>query len=261
MELVLLCLASVAAGAINAVAGGGTLLTFPTLYAVLGTSGEMARLANCTSTVALLPGALSAAWGYRSELQSARQWLNRLALPSLLGGIVGSLLLTELSPDTFKVLVPWLILTAALLFALQPQVARWTGIGQSHAAPSRGGLAAIIGFQFLVAVYGGYFGAGIGILMLSSLAMMGLSDIHVMNGLKIVLNALINGVSVVWFIYRGDVEWRYAAIMAVAAIAGGYLGARGAKRLDKNVVRRVVVAIGLGLAAWEFYRQLAGIGT
>ena len=202
LDLVLLCLAAAAAGAINAVAGGGTLLTFPALFAVLGTTGEAARLANCTSTVALLPGALAAAWGYRREVRESRQWLLRLAIPSLLGGALGSLLLTELSPDTFKVLVPWLILTAALLFALQPQVSRWTGIGQSHAAPTRAAVAGIIMFQFLVAVYGGYFGAGIGILMLSALAMMGISDIHMMNGLKIVLNALINGVSVVWFIWR-----------------------------------------------------------
>ncbi|HEY1598203.1 MAG TPA: sulfite exporter TauE/SafE family protein [Pirellulales bacterium] len=253
-DTILLCLAAAAAGAINAVAGGGTLLTFPALFAVLGTSGEAARLANCTSTVALLPGAFAAAWGYRREVAMSRQWLAWLTIPSLLGGILGSLLLTELSPDMFKQLVPWLILTAAMLFALQPQVARWTGIGQAHGVPSRAAIAGIVFFQFLVAIYGGYFGAGIGILMLSALAMMGLSDIHVMNGLKTVLNALINGVSVVWFVYRGDVDWHYASIMAVAAIVGGYCGASVSRRLDKNMVRKVVVVIGFGLAAWEFYQ-------
>jgi len=253
---VVLCLAALAAGAVNAVAGGGTLLTFPTLYVVLGTTAEAARLANCTSTVALVPGALASAWGYRSELGAARRWLIWLTPPSLLGGLAGSALLTELSPDTFKVLVPWLILTAALLFALQPQVSRWTGIGQSHALPSRKTMVAIAAFQFLVSVYGGYFGAGIGILMLSALAMMGLSDIHVMNALKTVLNMFINGVSVVWFIWRGDVEWRYASMMAVAAIIGGYCGARIARRLDRNLVRKGVVAIGFTLAACEFYRQV-----
>ncbi len=255
LDLILLCAASVAAGAVNAVAGGGTLLTFPALYAVLGTSGEAARLANCTSTVALVPGALAAAWGFRRELAASRQWLRWLAVPSLLGGIVGSALLTEFSPDTFKVLVPWLILVAAVLFAVQPQVAKLMGIGQTHSAPSGGTLAGIIGFQFLVAVYGGYFGAGIGILMLSSLAMMGISDIHVMNGLKIVLNALINGVSVVWFIWRNEVKWEYAAIMAVSAIVGGYLGASVSRRLDRNLVRKGIVVIGITLAAWAFYRQ------
>jgi uncharacterized membrane protein YfcA len=255
-DAVLLCLAAMAAGAINAVAGGGTLLTFPALYAVLGSSGEMARLANCTSTVALVPGALAAAWGYRRELAASRQWLAWLAGPSVAGGLVGAALLTELPPDTFKVLVPWLILIAAMLFALQPQVSRWTGIGQSHAPPTHITLTGIILFQFFVAVYGGYFGAGIGILMLSSLALMGLADIHVMNGLKTVLNMLINGVSVVWFIWKRDVDWRYASMMAVAAVVGGYLGAHVARRTDKNLVRKGIVAIGFALAVWEFYRQM-----
>lgn len=255
---ILLCLAAAAAGAINAVAGGGTLLTFPALYAVMGPAAEMARRANCTSTVALVPGAIASAWGYRSELAATRQWLAVLALPSLVGGLVGSALLTELSPETFKVLVPWLILTAALLFALQPQFTRWTGIGLPHEAPSRKTIAAICVCQFAVAVYGGYFGAGIGILMLAALALMGLSDIHAMNGLKTVLNLLINGVSVVWFVVKGDVDWYYAVMMAVAAVIGGYGGARIARRLNRNLVRRSVVAIGFALAGYEFYRQIAG---
>ena len=159
LEDALLCLAAVAAGAINAVAGGGTLLTFPALYHVLGASGDMARLANCTSTVAPVPG-VAAAWGYRRELAQSRRWLAWLTGPSLVGGLVGAALLTELSPETFKVLVPWLILVAAVLFALQPQVSRWTGIGQSHAPPSRATIVGIMFFQFLVAVYGGYFARG-----------------------------------------------------------------------------------------------------
>ena len=262
LQNVLLCLAAIAAGAINAVAGGGTLLTFPALYEVLGASSdasgiaEAARLANCTNTVALVPGALAAAWGYRRELAASRRWLLWLSGPSLIGGLVGAALLTELSPDTFKALVPWLILMAALLFALQPQVARWTGIGQSHAQPTRAALIGIVCFQFLVAVYGGYFGAGIGILMLSALAMMGIADIHIMNGLKTALNALINGVSVVWFVWKRDVNWHYALMMAVAAIVGGYFGARVARRLDRDLVRKGIVAIGFALAAWEFYRQV-----
>jgi uncharacterized membrane protein YfcA len=260
-ENLLLCLAALAAGAINAVAGGGTLLTFPALYAVLAASSdasgmaEAARLANCTNTVALVPGALAAAWAYRGEVVDARRWLFWLAAPSVIGGLAGAALLTELSPDTFKTLVPWLILTAAVIFALQPTLARWSGIGQSHAPPSLAAIGGIVLFQFLVAVYGGYFGAGIGILMLSALAMMGLADVHVMNGLKLVLNALINSVSVVWFVWRGDVNWEYAPMMAVAAIVGGYLGARLARRLDRNLIRKLVVAVGLALAASEFFRQ------
>jgi len=251
--------AALAGGAINSVAGGGTLLTFPALQAVLGSSAAMIRVANYTSTVALMPGSLAGAWGYRRELAQSRRWIMLLAAPSLLGGIVGSLLLTELPAEAFAGLVPWLILTAALLFALQPRLARWLGIGQPHAEPKRSTVVGIVLFQFLVATYGGYFGAGIGILMLAALAMMGLQDIHVMNGLKTLFASLINGVSAVWFTVRGDVEWRSAGIMMVSAIAGGYLGARVARRLNRNVVRNGVVAIGVLLAAAEFSEQFLGL--
>ena len=128
--------AALAGGAINSVAGGGTLLTFPALQAVLGSSAAMIRIANYTSTVALMPGSLAGAWGYRRELSQNRRWIALLAAPSLLGGIVGSLLLTELPAETFAGLVPWLILTAAALFALQPRLARWLGIGKPHAEPN-----------------------------------------------------------------------------------------------------------------------------
>ncbi|MBI2826891.1 MAG: sulfite exporter TauE/SafE family protein [Planctomycetia bacterium] len=257
MSDALLCLAAVVAGAINSVAGGGTLLTFPALYAVLGHSAAAARFANCTSTVALMPGSLAGAWGYRRELAQSRRWIVWLAGPSLLGGMVGSMLLTELPAEGFQILVPWLILTAAVLFAAQPRLGRLLGIGRPHAVPSRATIAGIIVFQFLVAVYGGYFGAGIGILMLAALAMMGLADIHAMNGLKTLFASLINGVSVVWFIWRQEVDWRYAWMMIISAVIGGYLGATVARRLDRDVVRRGVVLIGLALAAWEFYRRLS----
>src|SRR5205807_3656645 len=135
-------------------------------------------------------------------------------------------LVTELDPKYFEALVPWLLLTAAALFLFQPAIARLTGIGKSHELPNSRTRFGIIAFQFLVAVYGGYFGAGIGILMLSSLSLMGISDIHEMNALKTLLAVVINGVSVAIFIYGKIVNWRYALVMAVAAIAGGYCGAR-----------------------------------
>jgi len=247
-----LCASAVVGGAVNSVAGGGTLLTFPALFAVLG--AEAAVVANATSTVALFPGSLAATWGYRRELAGARRWIALLIGPSLLGGLFGSLLLVMLPDRSFNALVPWLILAAAVLFAGQPTTARWTGVGQAHAPPTSWKAAGVVAFQFLVAVYGGYFGAGIGILMLSALAMIGLSDIHRMNGLKTVFAAAINGVSVVVFMVRGKVDWRYAPAMIVAAIVGGYLGARVARRLDRNLVRRAVVVIGFALAAWYFVR-------
>jgi uncharacterized membrane protein YfcA len=249
-----LCLAAAAAGAINAIAGGGTLLTFPALFAALGSSAEAAVVANATSTVSLVPGSLAALAGYRHEIRQERRWASLLLVPSLIGGFVGSLLVVLLPSEIFKATVPWLILTAAVLFALQPQIARWTGIGKPHLQNPRV-MAGAIAFQFLVAVYGGYFGAGIGILMLSALAMMGLDDIHRMNAVKTLLAAVINGTSVIVFAATGIVHWPYALAMAVSASIGGYLGAHAARRVDRTIVRAVVVAIGFTLAGYYFYRQ------
>jgi uncharacterized membrane protein YfcA len=247
-----LCLSALAAGAINSVAGGGTLLTFPALTAVVSPV-----LANGTSTVALVPGSAAGAWGYRGEFRAVRRWALLLAGPSLVGGAVGTLLVTEFPESYFNALVPWLILTAALLFLLQPALTRLTGLGKPHAPPSAAARAGVIAFQFLVAVYGGYFGAGMGIMMIASLSLMGVGDIHRANALKTFLAACINGVSVAVWVLKDKVRWDLAPGMAVAAIVGGYLGARLARRLPKDVVRWVVIAIGFGLAAYYFYKQVA----
>ncbi len=186
------------------------------------------------------------------------RWTLALIAPSLVGGLIGSLLVVAW-PQAFSVLVPWLILTAALLFALQPRISRWAGVAQGpggeSATPHRWQLAAAVTLQFFVSVYGGYFGAGIGILMLSVLGFMGLSDINEMNALKSLLNALINGVSVIVFAACGKIHWQLALVMAVASIIGGYGAARIARRLNRVLVRRTVVVIGFGLAVFYFYRQ------
>jgi uncharacterized protein len=256
LEMAALAAAAAAAGAVNAVAGGGTLLTFPALVAILGgEAAEAAVVANATSTVALFPGSLAAMAGYRREIWLTRSWASLLLLPSLLGGVAGALLVTELPAESFKLLVPWLILTAALLFAIQPTVTRRLGLGASPDAPGPRKVAFVAMFQLLVAVYGGYFGAGIGILMLTALAVMGLRDIHEMNGLKTLLATAINGVAVVVFIAKGTVDWPLASLMALSAIAGGYAGAHVARRLDRGLVRRVVVLIGFSLAAYYLWKQ------
>lgn len=253
-----LSLSALAGGCVNAIAGGGTILTFPALIAALTPLGAAAAvMANATSTTALVPGSFAGAWAFRRELRPARRWIILLAAPSLIGGIAGSLLVTQLDPKIFGALVPWLILAAALLFALQPVLTRRKNL-DAAAPPSIRAQAAIVVFQFFVAVYGGYFGAGIGILMLSSLGMMGLANIHQMNAVKNVLAACINGVSVIVFVLSGNVVWPYAAVMAVAAVIGAYLGGRFARRLPKQVVRGIVTAIGFTLAGYYFYRQFAG---
>ena len=155
-------------------------------------------------------------------------------------------------------LSPGSILTAALLFLLQPTLTRFTRFGKKHDPPPTAAWAGILVFQFLVAVYGGYFGAGIGILMITSLSLMGTGHIHETNALKTFLAACINGVSVVVWVAYDKIRWDLVPGMVLAAIVGGYLGARGARRLPKNVVRWLVVAIGFGLAGYYFYKQMTG---
>lgn len=250
IKLIVLGGSAVLAGIVNSVAGGGTLLTFPALVWTLGSP----VIANATSTTALFPGSLAAVWGYRRELKQSQKWIIPLLIPSLIGGLLGSWLVVSQPETIFKTLVPWLILLATTLFLLQPFITRWTGIGKPHQQPSRTVFVGIILFQFLVALYGGYFGAGIGILMLSSLALMGVGDIHQMNALKSLLASAINGMSVVLFIGYGAVNWQYAIPMIVAAIIGGFVGASVARKLNKNVIRYSVITIGFALATWYFIK-------
>ena len=244
--LLVLILAAFFAGILNSIAGGGTLLTFPALLSVL--SPEMA---NATSTVAVLPGSIAGAVGYRQELWAARRFALQMLPASLLGGIVGALLLVQY-PAEFGALVPWLIFTAAVLFAIQAPLNKLLKRKPTDftVRPSRALLAGLILFQFGVAIYGGYFGAGIGILMLSALGFMGIGDINKASGVKTFLASAINAVSVVIFIHANLVYWPYAWVMALAAIAGGFVGAKVAKRMPARYVRWLVVVIGFGLAAF-----------
>ncbi len=250
---VLLCVSAFAAGVMNAIAGGGTLLTFPSLVWALGGIRDAAAIANMTSTVALVPGSLAGAWGYRRELQGARPWLLLLLGPSLVGGLLGSLLLIWY-PGVFSAVIPWLLLAAALLFLVQPYLSRLLPTAGESALPSAWLCGVVAGFQLLVGVYGGYFGAGIGILMLSALGLMGLHDIHRMNAVKSVLAAVINGVSVVVFLLDGRIAWGLALLMAGAAVAGGFAGAHYGRRLPRTLVRWTVIVLGFGLAAYYFWK-------
>jgi uncharacterized membrane protein YfcA len=240
-----------AAGAINSIAGGGTLVTFPTLIWL----GLPSITANATSTVAIWPGSLGGMWGYRRELRTADPRMLALIVPSLIGGVIGALLLRATPTDTFDALVPFLILFATLLFMAQDAVQRKLKTAAAISRHSPRWLAGAIGFQFLVAIYGGYFGAGIGILMLAALSILGLSDIHQMNGLKNFFALCMNGVAAVYFIWAGMVYWPDVLVMAVGAIAGGYGSAGAARRIGRHAVRRIVVAIGFFMALALFVKR------
>ncbi|MGH2671030.1 MAG: sulfite exporter TauE/SafE family protein [bacterium] len=245
--LALAMLAAALGSGINSIAGGGTLVTFPAIVAL----GVPPLVANATNTVALWPGALASMWGYRDELAGTRAWLARFTLPSLLGGAVGGWLLLATGQERFARIVPFLVLGATGLFMLHGPVMRWLGAG-SHQAPAWLFLVC----QFAVGIYGGYFGAGIGILMLAVLGLMGHTNIHQMNGLKNWGGLCINFVAALIFAVSGVVLWPLALAMAVGGVVGGYAGARLAQRVGQEVVRRAVVVIGLAAFVWLLARPL-----
>ena len=242
---------------INSIAGGGTLLTFPALVAL----GVPPLTANATSTVALTPGAFTSMLGYRARLRGLRRWAAIFTVPSVLGGFTGGALLLWTPAERFSRIVPWLVLGATALFAAQGPISAWLrsrrAAGQQeddlHFVPRHS--AAALTYQFLVGVYGGYFGAGIGILMLAVLGLLGFGDIHRMNGLKNWGGFCMNFVAAVMFSFSGIVDWVVAITMAAGAMTGGYLGSRMAQKVPQIVVRRAIVGIGLASGLWLLWAR------
>ena len=247
---VLVFLAAAIGGAVNSMAGGGTLLTFPAIVWL----GVEPLIANATSTVALWPGALGSMWAYRGELTGARGWVVWFTIPSLAGGAFGAWLLLHTAPDRFDAIVPFLVLGATALFVVQRPLTRWLSPTAAEFAEQEPQLprpaAWVLAGQFAVGVYGGYFGAGIGILMLAMLGAIGLTNIHRMNGLKNWGAMCMNGVAAFAFVLSGLVNWPVAIAMAAGGLAGGYTGARLALRAGQSWVRRAVVFTGLLAFVW-----------
>lgn len=242
---VLVTAAAATAGLVNAVAGGGTLLTFPSLLL----AGLSPVSANVTSTVALWPGQLSSVWAYRQHIGDERQRAVVLGVPAVLGGAIGALLLLTLPEKAFEAVVPWLILFACALLALQGPIRRAVG---HHAAGNHP--AALWVIQLLISIYGGYFGAGIGILMLAAMGILLPSSLQHANALKVLFALLSNGTGVLLFALSGKVDFHLAALMAVASLAGGWLGAHVAQRLPPAAMRAFAIAVGLVAAAKFLFR-------
>jgi len=246
----LLCAAAAVAGALNSVAGGGTLLSFPAAIAW----GLPSTVANATNAVAMMPGSLASAWAYRRELRENARLVRLLAVPALAGGAAGAVLLHLTPVRVFDEIVPWLVFGATLIIVFQGRLGGARPATPPTPASARRRTVAAASCQLAVGVYGGFFGAAMGIVMLAFLSLVMTEDIHHKNALKNLLAMLINGIASLYFVWAGLVSARAAAIMVGGAVLGGYAGAHLARRTPARVVRALVIAIGLGLSALFAFR-------
>jgi len=248
-EIVLVGFAAFCAGAMNSVAGGGTFLSFPALLAV----GVPPVAANASNSVALWPASLSGAWAYRQELARYKRYLIPMGIVSLIGGIGGGLLLLATTDGAFSKLIPWLLLFATLLFAFSGQISKLLRGAKEHKpGNSMGSLAG----HAVVSIYGGFFGAGMGILMLASLAMSGHDDVHEINAIKNLLSAVVYSVTMLTFVIAGAISWPHTITMIATATLGGYWGASIARKIPALWLRRFIITVGLALTAFYFHKTL-----
>jgi uncharacterized protein len=251
LQMALLGGASLIAGAINSIAGGGTVVSFPAAIA----AGLSPVMANATNAVALTPASLASAWAYRSEVVAEKKRVRLFFVPALVGGLAGSALLLATPQKVFDAVVPLLLLSATVLLFVQNLRKPATSTKIEVEPESRARTIGAMLLQLLVAVYGGYFGAGMGIMMLAIYGMLGIADIHRMNAVKALMAGLINGVAAAYFLARGAIDLRAAILMAVAASVGGWVGAALARRVDPRTVRWAVAAIGVLLTVVYAVRQ------
>jgi len=245
ITIIVLTAAAFLGGALNALAGGGSLVTFPALLF----AGLNPIDANATSVVALFPGTFSSVWAYRRSILGITEVsVTGFFLLSLFGGLLGALLLLSTPSSVFAGLVPWLVLFATIVFAVG-NFAPLGAIRRFKLGP-RGALAV----HFIISVYGGYFGGGIGFLMLAALTLFGMRDINAMNGLKMILVGVMTLTSLVVFMVAGIVHWAEGLPMAVGSILGGYVAAHGAQKLDQRLIKGFIIVLGVGLTAYFFWR-------
>lgn len=250
LPFVWLVLASLIAGVMNAMAGGGSFISFPAMLAV----GVLPIQANATNTVALWPGQLTSLWALRTDIR--RDLVLAVSLSSVVGGLTGALVLLSTRQVTFMRLVPWLLLLASLIFGVSGPVSRW--LRRRSARPHEQHTPALLPLfaaLFPLCFYIGYFGAGGGFLVMSALALFGVDDMRSLNALKVTAACLSNLTAILTFVVRGAIVWRYCLISMVLAAGGGYVGAQFARRMKPGVLRAVVVVTGCVVAAYFFWRQ------
>jgi uncharacterized membrane protein YfcA len=248
---VFLFFAALIAGVLNSVAGGGSFLSFPALLF----TGMPAIAANATNTAAVWPGTVASAVAYRNAFSAqARQLLPKLIAIGIVGGVIGARVLLSTPQTTFLHIIPWLLFSATLLFLAGPRITAWV---RGRAAAGKTSQPLTIAGYFLalvISIYIGYFGAGVGILVLSLLALLGMDDIHAMNGVKVLLVSIVNGVAMVTFIVAKMIVWPQATLMLVGSLIGGYGGAHYAQKMNPRQVRWVVIVVGFGMAAYFFVK-------
>jgi hypothetical protein len=250
VEILFLCAAALLAGVMNGVAGGGGLIVFPALLLV----GVEPIHANATSTAALWFGTVASSVAYRRELSTQRQELFLLSSTSVFGGIFGSYLLLHTSSKNFTALIPYLILVATVLFAINQPLMKWLK-GSNNISNIRLPIFVIMFLQLIIATYGGYFGGGAGILMLAVLNIMGIENIHKMNAFKSWLATCINAVAIAYFIFAQKIVWFEAIMMAVTAVIGGYTSANIARKLPPSLVQYFITGVGFSMSVYFFMKK------
>lgn len=250
MTELLLFLAGLVGGALNSLAGGGSFIVFPALLA----AGVPPVLANATNTYAALPGYVSGTVGFWPSMRGHRDRLVLYSIVGLIGGWLGAELLLRVSNEEFERVVPWLILFAVVLFAFGGRINAWIA-ARAAGRGARAGAAALVIILLLISVYGGFFNAGLGILLLAFLALAGMTDIHAMNGLKMWMAAVVAVVAVVRFVVGGSIDWYFGTIALVGVTIGSYVAARIAPVIPQGIIRGLVIVYGLGLTGWFFWKE------
>ncbi len=250
--------AGLVAGAINSLAGGGSFIAFPALLL----AGVPPVMANATNTFAAWPGYISGTFGYWAHMRSVRALLLPYVGASLLGGYLGAELLLQVDDRQFSLVVPWLMALAVFLFALGPRISAHMAARAAPGTPSRGRAGAIVAAMLLVltliCLYGGFFNAGLGIILLAFLALSGLRDIHAMNGVKLLLSAMVASVAIVRFAVSGSIAWGEGALVFAGTLVGGFVAARLATRIPDRLLRNAIVIYGIALTLVFFWRAYGG---